>query len=194
MSGNNRHLEYHQLIVSNAFPYIGEKIFGYLDYECLLNCTLVCQSWKHFIERHESWWYKAINEAKINFQNQNMNLQSLADWIKLLDQVGTYEKVKEILFMIKESNEHSRSNFWNSGPKSHQGALDFLQKRLFRKERQYFLKFRRPVDVPVLTMNRDHLDLIWQLSIDKNYFYNACFQAIQQYCKGLHTSSIISTD
>lgn len=42
----NYQIENYELIVSNAFPYIGEKIFSYLDFESLLNCTLVCQIWK----------------------------------------------------------------------------------------------------------------------------------------------------
>ena len=138
MSCNNE-LEYYELIVSNAFPYIGEKIFTYLDFESLLNCTFVCQIWKDFIDDHEIWWTKALTEAKLSFQNQNMNPQSRKEWIKLLEQVeddtktdsnirirlldemqdnyNKVENIKEILMVIKTSNEHSRFDFWNSGPK-----------------------------------------------------------------------------
>ena len=86
MSCSNE-LEYYELIVSNAFPYIGEKIFTYLDFESLLNCTFVCQIWKDFIDDHEIWWTSALTEAKLSFQNQNMNPQSRKEWIKLLEQV-----------------------------------------------------------------------------------------------------------
>ena len=57
---NSCELEYYELMVSNAFPYIGEKIFTYLDFESLLNSTFVCQIWKEFVDRHENWWLKAL--------------------------------------------------------------------------------------------------------------------------------------
>ena len=57
---NSSELEYYELMVSNAFPYIGEKIFTYLDFESLLNCTFVCQLWKEFVDGHENWWLKAL--------------------------------------------------------------------------------------------------------------------------------------
>merc|ERR1711976_974739 len=128
-----------------------------------------------------------------------MNPQSQTEWIRLLNNVENterssvllylgedtrIERIKNVLMVIKASNEHSRSSFWNSGPKQHtQGAMNFLHKRLFRKERQRFLQYQHPVDIALLTKNSEHLNIIWELTRDKISIYNACSSAIQEYCK-----------
>ena len=134
---NSCELEYYELMVSNAFPYIGEKIFTYLDFESLLNCTFVCQIWKEFVDRHENWWLKALQEVKIYFQTQEMDPNSQAEWLKLLQGVqsqsshtghpvfgveaAVMEEIKEILLLVKTSNEHSRSTFWYTGSPNTKG-------------------------------------------------------------------------
>ena len=157
-------MEFHELIVTSAFPYIGEKIFNFLDFESLLNCTSVCLSWKIFIENNEKWWLRSLKEVKRYFTEQNMDQSSLKSWIHILNNVNnTMEDIKEVLIIIKCSNDHAKSEFWNSGPKSAQSSLNFLQKRILRRERNRFLQFRNPVDVPVLTKNRNHLETLWNL-------------------------------
>ena len=42
-------------------PEIGEKIFSFLDSKTLLNCQLVCQDWKHFLE-NPYFWLKKLKE------------------------------------------------------------------------------------------------------------------------------------
>ena len=134
---NSSELEYYELMVSNAFPYIGEKIFTYLDFESLLNCTFVCQIWKEFVDKHENWWLKALQEVKIYFQTQEMDSNSQAEWLKLLQGVqsqsshtghpvfgveaAVMEEIKEILLLVKTSNEHSRSTFWYTGSPNTKG-------------------------------------------------------------------------
>ena len=44
------------------------------------------------LDTHENWWNKALHEAKMSFQNVNMNLQSQAEWIRLLNNVENTER------------------------------------------------------------------------------------------------------
>ena len=97
-------------IVSPSFPHIGEKIFSYLDFESLLNCSKVCQTWEKFIDSHEFWWFEALLSAEKSLLKNQMDPVSFKSWKMILDQ-GQDQVMKAKGMFINHVDKFSRVYF-----------------------------------------------------------------------------------
>lgn len=182
-------INFAQLITSPVLPHIGELVFEYLDFESILNCTKVCQTWNDFIFQHPDWWIHNLDQAQEYVRKQGMDQENSSQWIHICESAKdskSFESFKGALQILKSSNDFCKSSFWEDlgSAINTQNALTFLKKRLLRRERDRFHKFQSsPVDVPVLSKNAADLQLVWNLYQDKCQFYNSCFSTIEQYCK-----------
>ena len=52
----------------SGFPHIGEKIFGFLDFNDINNCRTVCQGWHNFLEEKRSLWIELLEKEKIKLE------------------------------------------------------------------------------------------------------------------------------
>ena len=49
----------------SGVPHIGQKIFGFLDFNDLNNCRSVCEGWQNFLEEKRSLWIELLEKEKI---------------------------------------------------------------------------------------------------------------------------------
>ena len=126
LSAENINMNLHQLIANPGFHLIGKKIFSLLDFESLLNACLVCQSWNYFILEHGSpnWWYFGVQEARSQFNNSNMEFNSLKDWNQLFDKCleKDLDTVKNVLRVVKACKPRQEPCLHRSGIPAHQPA------------------------------------------------------------------------
>ena len=52
----------------SGVPHIGEKIFGFLDFNDINNCRTVCQGWHNFLEEKRSLWIELLEKEKIKLE------------------------------------------------------------------------------------------------------------------------------
>ena len=52
----------------SGVPDIGQKIFGFLDFNDLNNCRTVCEGWQNFLEEKRSLWIELLEKEKIKLE------------------------------------------------------------------------------------------------------------------------------
>ena len=49
----------------SGVPHIGERIFGYLDFEDFNSCRTVCKGWFNLLHGNRSSWIKLLEKEKV---------------------------------------------------------------------------------------------------------------------------------
>ena len=86
-----------QFFTNHGLAHIGEKILQNLDYQILVMCQNVCQTWKFFLD-HPQFWIKAFLIPKIQQDDDSKKIRNLeitsVTWTQLLDKNYNTKKFK----------------------------------------------------------------------------------------------------
>ena len=64
----------------SGVPHIGQKIFGFLDFEDLNKCRNVCKGWQNFLEEERSLWIELLEKEKVKLEtSENYDSDDFSD-------------------------------------------------------------------------------------------------------------------
>ena len=92
-------------IINNCVPHIGEQIFKHLSYEDLLNCELVCKTWKDLISEREIWNHSVLYITEHDRHLDNIKHDAVEEW----------EMVLEALIDPKSASKTAKYLTWYHG-------------------------------------------------------------------------------